>query len=77
MEAARDELSGRSDLDVKLSGVKASANIVSAQMTARSETILSEELGTELEAPAHTVGRLVKDPSVRNRIMRKAAASLN
>ena len=78
VDAAKDELSDRSDLDVRKSSAKSSANIISAELRvkSRNKNILAEELGTETESPQHTVTRLVKDPAVRNRIVRKAANSL-
>ena len=78
MNAMEDELSGREDLDVSSSSIKSTATTVSAELRvrARQGDVRAEELGTETQAPLHTVGRLVKDPSVRTRIMRKAARSL-
>ena len=78
MNAMEDELAGRDDLDVTRSSIQTSATTVSAELRvkARQGDIRKEELGTETRSPAHTVGRLVKDPSVRARIMRKAARSL-
>lgn len=78
MDAMLDELAGRGDLDVKTSSIRTTATSVSAELRvkARQGDIREEELGTESRSPAHTVGRLVKDPSVRTRIMRKAARSL-
>jgi len=78
MNAMEDELSDRRDLDVSVSAVKSTASSVSAELRVRSKKgdIQAEELGTENRSPAHTVGRLVKDPSVRARIIRRAAKSL-
>ena len=76
MDAAKDELSDRRDLDVRVGSPKSSASFVSAELTVKSDNILSEELGTENDSPRHTVGRLVKDPAIRSRIVRKAARSL-
>ncbi len=78
IDAAADELAGRSDLEIRTSGINASANIISAELRVRAKEtdILREELGTEGHAPLETVGRLVKDPTIRSRIVRKAAKSL-
>ncbi len=78
IDAAKDELSHRNDLNIKTSTPKSSANIISAELTVKSKSgnILAEELGTETASPAHTVGRLVKDPAIRSRIVRKAARHL-
>lgn len=78
MDAMEDELSGRDDLDIDQGGVKTSAATVSAELRVRlkSGDIRQEELGTENRAPLQTVGRLVKDPSIRSRILKKAAQSL-
>jgi len=77
MDAMEDELSGRSDLKIKTS-VKATASLVTGELSVSSDKtyILSEELGTENQSPRETVGRLVKDPSVRTRIVRRAAGKL-
>jgi len=76
MEAAKEELQGR-DFEMK-SRVTSTANTVTGSLvvSARNADILSEELGTETTTPAHTVGRLVRDPSVRSKIVRKAARSV-
>lgn len=78
MDAMEDELAGRKDLDVETSSIRTTATSVSAELRvkARKGDIREEELGTETRSPTHTVGRLVKDPSVRTRIMRKAAQRL-
>lgn len=78
LDAARDELSNRTDLDVKISNPQVTSTKVTGELRVKSssQNILSEELGTESSSPAHTVGQLVKDPSVRSRIVRKAAQSL-
>jgi len=78
IDAAAEELAGRGDLEIKKTGISALENIVSAQLRVRAikANILREELGTEDHAPLETIGRLVKDPSVRSRIVRKAAKSL-
>jgi len=78
MDAMEEELAHRGDLDVSSSSVKATQNTVSAELRvrARKGDIREEELGTETRSPAHTVGRLVKDPSVRARIMRRAAGKI-
>lgn len=78
MDAMEDELAHRGDLDVTTSSVRTTATSVSAELRvkARQGDIRQEELGTENRAPAHTVGRLVRDPAIRARIMRKAAGKV-
>ena len=77
VDAMEGELSHRGDLGIKIS-VKTTASTVTGTMRVRSDrtNILAEELGTELQPPQETVGRLIKDPSTRAKLVRKAAKSL-
>ncbi len=78
IDAAKDELADRRDLDIRVSSANSSASIVSANLRVKSrdKNILAEELGTEKESPQHTIGRLVKDPVIRGRIVRRATSRL-
>ncbi|NNE58267.1 MAG: hypothetical protein HKN36_09185 [Hellea sp.] len=78
IDAIKAELSDFENIEVKPTGVKSTASHVSASLmvSAQNGDILSEELGTETQSPAHKVSRLVKDPETRKRIVQQAAKSL-
>ena len=77
-DAAGSELSQRSDLEIRQSGVKVSGGSVSGELMIKSKKgdVLAREIGTETTPPDHEIENLLRDPAVRARIMRRAAGSL-
>ena len=78
IDAMEDELSDRRDLELRRTPIQTTAVSVKAglKVKSRQTDIRKEDIGTETRAPAHTVSRLVKDPDIRARLLRKAARSL-
>ena len=78
VDAVKEELSNRDDLEIQITATKRRGSSVSAEVrvTSKKTNILADELGTEHQSPQSSVGKLIRDPSIRGRIISKAAQSL-